>query len=306
MSARRDFELQLKNSLIRNRRELHMASPGKEEGMDLPKTIESEWNTPALKKEVQRQSMRCLKKTSKAYERWTKAKTLVEELTSNPDSSLEELEKCPNVNELEVEVKELQERLNDLKTLEKLLGEIKNKGQGVVLPNEVAELAIKLEVDDKPPQRPPRGPPKPKGPKSTEPHRLPYRRFYSYDNIEIRVGKKAEDNDVLSLSPQHRDGSDFWMHAAGCPGSHVVIRSNGRTSLPEEVTMDAAALAARHSKASGGSVVPVSMTVCRDVVKPPGAKAGLVQLRGKVRTIKVNMKEAKSRLERLDTTELVN
>ena len=48
------------------------------------------------------------------------------------------------------------------------------------------------------------------------------------------------------------------------------------------------------------------MTRCRDIVKPPGAKAGLLQLRGNVRTVVVNMKEAQSRLERLDKTVLVN
>ena len=48
------------------------------------------------------------------------------------------------------------------------------------------------------------------------------------------------------------------------------------------------------------------MTRCRDVKKPPGAKAGLVQLTGRVQTVTVNMKEAEPRLERLDQTVKVN
>jgi hypothetical protein len=48
------------------------------------------------------------------------------------------------------------------------------------------------------------------------------------------------------------------------------------------------------------------MTRCKDIVKPPGAKAGLVQLRGNVKTIVVNMKQAQVRLERLDKTVLIN
>ena len=131
--------------------------------------------------------------------------------------------------------------------------------------------------------------------------RKPYRRYYS-DNIEIRVGKKAEDNDELSTSPNHRDSTDWWMHAAGCPGSHVVIRSNQPS---EAVLQDAAALAARQSKCTGG-VIKVSLCLCRDVKKPPGAKPGLVTLTGKVRTIAVNMKEAEARLQRLEATCLVN
>jgi len=94
------------------------------------------------------------------------------------------------------------------------------------------------------------------------------------------------------------------MHAAGCPGSHIVIRCHD-ASLNEEVVQDAAALAARQSKC-GGSVIKVSLTRCRDVKKPSGAKAGLVQLTGNVRTVSVNMKEAEVRLARLDDTCLIN
>lgn len=54
------------------------------------------------------------------------------------------------------------------------------------------------------------------------------------------------------------------------------------------------------------ALAQVSLTRCRDVKKPPGAKAGLVQLTGSVRTVSVNMKEAESRLERLDKTVKVN
>lgn len=128
----------------------------------------------------------------------------------------------------------------------------------------------------------------------------------SYETLSFdgKVGKQAEDNDELSLSPQYRDGSDWWMHAAGCPGSHVVIRSHDQ-NLNEEIVQDAAALAARQSKCTG-NVIRVSMTQCRHIVKPPGAKAGLVQLTGPVRTIVVNMKDAQARLARLDKTVLVN
>lgn len=94
------------------------------------------------------------------------------------------------------------------------------------------------------------------------------------------------------------------MHASGCPGSHIIIRSHDQ-NLDNEVLMDAAALAARQSKCTGNTI-KVSMTRARDVKKPPGAKAGLVQLTGQVRTIAVNMKEAQSRLDRLDKTVLAN
>jgi predicted ribosome quality control (RQC) complex YloA/Tae2 family protein len=114
----------------------------------------------------------------------------------------------------------------------------------------------------------------------------------------LKVGKQAPDNDELSINPEHRDSADWWMHASGCPGSHVVIRSHAQ-SLDDEVVKDAAALAARQSKCSGNTI-KVSMVRCRDVSKPRGAVAGLVQLNGNIRTISVNMKEAQTRLARLD------
>jgi hypothetical protein len=50
----------------------------------------------------------------------------------------------------------------------------------------------------------------------------------------------------------------------------------------------------------------VSLTRAGDVRKPPGAKAGLVQLVGKVETVVVDMRAAQERLKRLDATVLVN
>jgi predicted ribosome quality control (RQC) complex YloA/Tae2 family protein len=118
------------------------------------------------------------------------------------------------------------------------------------------------------------------------------------------VGKQAEDNDELSCNAEHRDGADWWLHASGCAGSHVVIRCHDNI-LEDDVVMDAAALAARQSKCTG-QVIKVTLTRCRDVKKPLGAKAGLVQLSGSIKTIVVDMKKVESRLRRLDETCLVN
>ena len=267
------------------------------------KTLESTWNIPGLRKEVVRSSQRCFKKIGKANERLTRAKQTVEELMSDPNATLEALEKCPNVDAYELELKELQQRMRHLNALNEALSTL-GKKTSMILPPDIAQLARDLGVNDQPPTKPERQP-KAKGPRRDAPFRRPYRRYYSFGNIEIRVGKKAEDNDELTLSPEHRDGSDWWMHAAGCPGSHVVIRCGGQENLSDEVIQDAAALAARQSKCTG-SVIQVSLTRCRDITKPPGAKAGLVMLTGKVRTVSVNMKEAEPRLQRLEETVQVN
>jgi predicted ribosome quality control (RQC) complex YloA/Tae2 family protein len=269
------------------------------------KTLESSWNIPSLKKELTRLISRSHKKIGKASQKLRKAQETIDRLTDeSSQASLEELEQCPdNMEALEFEMIELQTRLQGLNALDELL-KAQPKKEAVVLPEETARLAIDLGVNDKPPPPPVRGPGKPKGPREEEKSRVPYRRYFSFQNIEIRVGKKAEDNDELSCSPLHRDGRDWWMHASGCPGSHVVIRSHDET-LPEEVVQDAASMAALQSKCQGG-VVKVSLTRCRDVKKPPGAKAGLVLLTGKVRTISVDRKEAERRFERLEKTVLIN
>jgi len=118
------------------------------------------------------------------------------------------------------------------------------------------------------------------------------------------VGKQASDNDVLSTDPQHRDNDDWWLHASGCPGSHVVVRAAtvGTPTLPREVELDAAVLAANYSKAAKTGNVPVNLCKARQVSKPFGAKPGLVQLSGDVMTIRVNWRKERSRLERLATT----
>lgn len=48
------------------------------------------------------------------------------------------------------------------------------------------------------------------------------------------------------------------------------------------------------------------MTRARNVSKPPGAKAGLVQLNGDVKTITVRKGEVEKRCKRLEETVVVN
>ena len=115
---------------------------------------------------------------------------------------------------------------------------------------------------------------------------------------EIRVGRTSEDNDIVSLDPTN-DPNEWWMHAAGCPGSHVVIKS---TAPSGAAFFDAALLAAKFSKASRVGRVKVSVVRCRQVSKPKGAKPGLVRLSGDVRTMEVRVDENLDRLEMLERT----
>jgi predicted ribosome quality control (RQC) complex YloA/Tae2 family protein len=88
---------------------------------------------------------------------------------------------------------------------------------------------------------------------------------------------------------------------AGYSGSHVVIRSDDDqlTKNDPETVLDAALLAAVNSKAAQSGRVSVSLTRCRNVRKPKGAKPGLVQISGDVTTINIDLRIDGKRLERL-------
>lgn len=97
--------------------------------------------------------------------------------------------------------------------------------------------------------------------------------------FEVLVGKGDAENDALTFG--EAEPRDFWMHVAGCPGSHVVVKNpDDLHELPRGVLEAAAALAAWHSKARGARG-KVEVHVCRvaDVRKPRGFARGEVSLR---------------------------
>ena len=97
--------------------------------------------------------------------------------------------------------------------------------------------------------------------------------------FEVLVGKGDAQNDALTF--RVAEPQDFWLHVAGCAGSHVVVRNPDRLeALPKAVEERAAALAAWHSKARGARG-KVEVHVCRvaDVSKPRGFAPGEVRLR---------------------------
>ena len=104
-------------------------------------------------------------------------------------------------------------------------------------------------------------------------------RTQTIEGFEVLIGRGDADNDALTFDVA--EPHDFWLHVAGSPGSHVVVRNPDHLSeLPRPVLERAAALAAWHSKARGRRG-KVEVHVCRaaDVSKPRGAPPGEVRLR---------------------------
>ncbi|KAJ1637575.1 hypothetical protein T492DRAFT_950816 [Pavlovales sp. CCMP2436] len=259
-------------------------------------------NLDGLKSEATRVLGRALKRLDKARERAQQCAARRTELLADPAPADSDLMALPDCDELAAQLAAEATRAARLQQLVDALSEV------VTLDHPRAgaafALAAELEVGDTPPVRPPPAVKKPKGPHASKEPRLPYRTYLSAGGAEIRVGRTAADNDKLSCEPEHRDSDDWWMHAAGCPGSHVVIRMRTLPGgeLSREVEMDAAMLAAKYSKSNPGGTVGVTLCQARQVRKPMGSVDGLVQLSGSVRTVRVAWSKEQHRLARLEAT----
>jgi predicted ribosome quality control (RQC) complex YloA/Tae2 family protein len=97
--------------------------------------------------------------------------------------------------------------------------------------------------------------------------------FLSSDGFTILVGKNNKQNDFLTLKIANND--DLWMHTKNIPGSHVIIKTEGK-EIPESTIFEGAMLAAFFSKSKMSSQVPVDYTLKKNVKKPNGSKPGMV------------------------------
>lgn len=98
--------------------------------------------------------------------------------------------------------------------------------------------------------------------------------FVSSDGYEILVGRNNRQNDELTVRMAY--STDLWFHTKQIPGSHTIVRTRGESDIPESTILEAAKLAAYHSKAKNSSQVPVDYTAIKNVKKPNGAKPGMV------------------------------
>ncbi len=97
--------------------------------------------------------------------------------------------------------------------------------------------------------------------------------FKSSDGYDILVGKNNRQNDLLTL--KQSSFNDIWLHTRNIPGSHTIIK-NQQKEIPNSTLLEAALIAAYHSKAKLSSGVPVDYTQVKNVKKPPGSKPGMV------------------------------
>jgi predicted ribosome quality control (RQC) complex YloA/Tae2 family protein len=113
------------------------------------------------------------------------------------------------------------------------------------------------------------------------------------NGLEVIIGRNAKGNERVTFEVARR--SDIWLHAAGTPGAHVLVRraKGGSGGGGEDIDLDddeveyASHFAAYFSKASASTNVPVSAMKAGDVRRAPGAprRLGSVIMPKTTRTI---------------------
>lgn len=97
--------------------------------------------------------------------------------------------------------------------------------------------------------------------------------YISSDGYDMYVGKNNFQNEELTFS--FASGNDWWFHAKKVPGSHVIVKSNGK-EMPDRVFEEAGKLAAFYSKNNGSQKVEVDYIEKKHVKKAKGQKPGFV------------------------------
>jgi predicted ribosome quality control (RQC) complex YloA/Tae2 family protein len=98
-------------------------------------------------------------------------------------------------------------------------------------------------------------------------------RYRTRGGFDVLVGRNSKENDFLTF--KLAQSLDVWFHVQGYPGSHVVLRAQNR-EVPFADILEAASIAAWHSKAKGSTNVAVDYLLRKHVWKPRGSKSGAV------------------------------
>lgn len=101
----------------------------------------------------------------------------------------------------------------------------------------------------------------------------------------VLIGRNSRQNDELTFRTARRQ--DMWLHARQAPGSHVIVRRDTPSPVPDTVLAAAAATAAYYSANRDAATVPVDVTEVSNVRRMPGGKPGMVVYTGE-RTLSVS------------------
>ena len=98
--------------------------------------------------------------------------------------------------------------------------------------------------------------------------------YISSDGFHMYVGKNNYQNEELTF--KFANGNDWWFHAKGMAGSHVIVKREQGQELPDRTFEEAGRLAAYYSKGRTAPNVEIDYTERKNLKKPPAAKPGFV------------------------------
>lgn len=109
--------------------------------------------------------------------------------------------------------------------------------------------------------------------KKKKKHKIQLHEFKTTNGLTVLVGKNNKQNDYLTS--KKAQNNHLWFHTKDIPGSHVVI-THAPHEIEDDDILEAAMIAAYHSKAGSSESVPVDYTDIKHVHKISGAKPGFV------------------------------
>ena len=162
---------------------------------------------------------------------------------------------------LTIQIKETQEEIEHLESISNALDIARYEEDLAAIRKELGDTGyMKKYVDKK------KGNAK-KTPKSKPLH------YLSSDGFDMYVGKNNYQNDELPFKVA--TGNDWWFHAKGNAGSHVIVKTQGK-DLPDRTFEEAARLAAYYSKSRDQDKAEIDYIQKKHIKKPNGAKPGFV------------------------------
>lgn len=103
-----------------------------------------------------------------------------------------------------------------------------------------------------------------------------YNPLNSYD---VYFGKNKESNHFLTskfcgdranpIGGVYPSVQDVWLHAAGFPGSHVLVKALKDDIIPQNVILEAAKIAKKNSKAKNETIAPIVWCYSKNVSTNP-------------------------------------
>lgn len=98
--------------------------------------------------------------------------------------------------------------------------------------------------------------------------------YISSDGYHMYVGKNNFQNEELTF--KFATGNDWWFHAKGVPGSHVIVKTEGNDDMPDATFEEAGRLAAYFSQNRGNEKTEIDYIQKKHIKKPKGGKPGFV------------------------------